>query len=1168
MPLPAHGSLPLALPSLRHQTDVNPFTLKLALELQAEAKLEHWRLSETENFSRGERKLRNLNRNAARLQYGGGDVADDLFLSHCWRQPSTQEVARKCISYLSRVKSNGTRGFTYYADFLDLAAVGPVAWRREIHDAVRGTAKFVALIDEAYLSSFNCIQELYFAMWESKPIVPIILDNRAWNILTSPRASEDLWNTDQEFQDHEGVPLVDDIVFDQHALREVLGCVSNINMCPCRPTDFDVMGDDTCLNNMLAYVARDLPYLKEHTKLGNRARLWSAGNRPLTAAALLVGEDIAKWSAWLDQAIKYQQHPLPTDLQKDYCIKTSKRYSYRRLRMLTATGAFLVFLIICAFARRQASLAQKNIQAAMREADTSRMLSKDAIISSTLSALGREPGVTKLWELKALNALLQQLSPDDLQDSIYIAMVLVVARKLMSRPVATGEAVLKRAMPNDSGLRALRWSPSGQWLAAGSPCGIVHLFPMLPDGLLRESMTLEGHAKEITSVAWSPSEQLLASASGDHTVRVWSFPHEDGHPQNVLANHTDVVTYVAWSSSGQQLASACQDGIVRVWNVSDDHEIEPQSFQQLSGGHSGPVTRLAWSPSGRWLASGGDDGTVALWAVAASGGSTASLNSVLADHSKAVTALLWLPLGGFTGDQRDANGTQVDVLVSSGEDEAVLASPVPASGSPWKEPVLLDHGGVVVRDMAWSPSGLATACGDGSIRIWPPDVENPQPSGPRYSLDGAGHFREVSAVTWSPSGKYLASGTLASALRVWGMHMSVLSGSELSGVTAYREAPLHKVSWSPSGDRLAIGLRGGGLYVQPILTDGQFSEDQAVLTRFPVPDELPFAGRMTWAKSLPMDMDWSPSGRQLALSGVMDVTLWDMPPGLPVPEAPSQVLRVEKFSFVSRWSPTGQHLAASSDTVVRIWGVGPDGTVADTAGVALEGHTGTITTGSWSPDGRYFATSGQDNTARVWVANPATNGFLPQAMQVIATNHTAGVAALEWSPDGRQLATGGCDNKVRVWWVSEDGSVSSSTGVQELDGPAGCITHLAWSSSGRHIAAAATDNSVYVWTVEGNGYVVRDLRAVQVLRRSNEEAHAPSSSDLAWSPNEQLVSVGPVGGLKMWGAFTIEQVLLHFDTAECFSNVHWGLTMQELSENGLVPSMLVLPRPLNGQVGQ
>jgi hypothetical protein len=52
----------------------------------------------------------------------------------------------------------GGAGVDYWADFLDLQSEGPVQWRREIEEGIKHCAKVVCIVDEAWLTSFNCLQ--------------------------------------------------------------------------------------------------------------------------------------------------------------------------------------------------------------------------------------------------------------------------------------------------------------------------------------------------------------------------------------------------------------------------------------------------------------------------------------------------------------------------------------------------------------------------------------------------------------------------------------------------------------------------------------------------------------------------------------------------------------------------------------------------------------------------------------------------------------------------------------------------------------------------------------------------------------------------------------------------------------------------------------------------
>jgi WD40 repeat protein len=67
-------------------------------------------------------------------------------------------------------------------------------------------------------------------------------------------------------------------------------------------------------------------------------------------------------------------------------------------------------------------------------------------------------------------------------------------------------------------------------------------------------------------VVFSPDGRILASASSDHTVRLWDYDTRQplGLP---LTGHTDEVFAVAFSPDGRTLASSGKDENVWIWDV-------------------------------------------------------------------------------------------------------------------------------------------------------------------------------------------------------------------------------------------------------------------------------------------------------------------------------------------------------------------------------------------------------------------------------------------------------------------------------------------------------------------------------------------------------------------------------------------------------------------------
>ena len=92
-------------------------------------------------------------------------LENKAFYSHCWRNHATQEKKRMIIAHLSHPPPTlrneilqSLEPVVYWADFLDLQARGPVPWKMEITDGIRACSKFVAFIDFAWLTSYNCLQ--------------------------------------------------------------------------------------------------------------------------------------------------------------------------------------------------------------------------------------------------------------------------------------------------------------------------------------------------------------------------------------------------------------------------------------------------------------------------------------------------------------------------------------------------------------------------------------------------------------------------------------------------------------------------------------------------------------------------------------------------------------------------------------------------------------------------------------------------------------------------------------------------------------------------------------------------------------------------------------------------------------------------------------------------
>lgn len=108
---------------------------------------------------------------------------------------------------------------------------------------------------------------------------------------------------------------------------------------------------------------------------------------------------------------------------------------------------------------------------------------------------------------------------------------------------------------------ALAFSPDDRVLAAGSAYFDPNI--LIWDLASQRVAKALAHNGFIAHLAFSPDGNMLVSASGDQTVRLWVT--KDWSAATVLMGHTDEVWSAAFSPDGKQIVSACKDGGVFVW---------------------------------------------------------------------------------------------------------------------------------------------------------------------------------------------------------------------------------------------------------------------------------------------------------------------------------------------------------------------------------------------------------------------------------------------------------------------------------------------------------------------------------------------------------------------------------------------------------------------------
>lgn len=129
---------------------------------------------------------------------------------------------------------------------------------------------------------------------------------------------------------------------------------------------------------------------------------------------------------------------------------------------------------------------------------------------------------------------------------------------------------------HEKDINSLDIAPTDQLLASGSQDRTANIYEIsyrpgsngrAAYGELKLLGTCKGHKRGVWSVKFGKTERVLATGSGDKTVKLWNI--EDFTCVQTFEGHSNSVLRVDFINHGVQLVSSGSDGLVKLWNVRE-----------------------------------------------------------------------------------------------------------------------------------------------------------------------------------------------------------------------------------------------------------------------------------------------------------------------------------------------------------------------------------------------------------------------------------------------------------------------------------------------------------------------------------------------------------------------------------------------------------------------
>lgn len=256
---------------------------------------------------------------------------------------------------------------------------------------------------------------------------------------------------------------------------------------------------------------------------------------------------------------------------------------------------------------------------------------------------------------------------------------------------------------------------------------------------------------------------------------------------------------------------------------------------------------------------------------------------------------------------------------------------------------------------------------------------------------------------------------------------------ELSSVREIMRLPLPyaAIAFSPDSSHL---LTGSGTQNDHMIQLWDLQTWQSM----PYPVQLPYAQPVS-------SVGFSTDGKRILISSGGHTFILNR-----FTKSEELVIPASQSTSRALFSPSGEYILTTSNDTAQLWDANTGAEIR-----RFIGHSSTIWSAAFSPDGSQIATASWDGTAILW--DTLSSRPLHRLRGQLLIRHGSVVSAVAFSPTGEYLLTGGGDGAAILW------DARSGDMIRRFEGRSSRVREIDLSKDDRLLATANTDTGATVW---------------------------------------------------------------------------------------------------------